>query len=92
MRIRWTTPAAEDLEGIKAYLDVHLPALSRQTVQRLYEAVRSLKALPERGRPGLRTGTRELVVYPMPYIIVYWIKQDAVEILHIFHGAQSRKQ
>jgi toxin ParE1/3/4 len=90
MRIRWTTPAAEDLEGIKGYLDAQYPSFSRPTIRKLYRAVRSLKTMPERGRIGLRAGTRELVVHPLPYIIVYWIKQEAIEILRIHHGAQDR--
>ncbi|HEY9127724.1 MAG TPA: type II toxin-antitoxin system RelE/ParE family toxin [Acidobacteriaceae bacterium] len=70
MRIRWTTPAADDLEAIKAYLDIHYPSFSKQTIRKLYDSVRSLKTMPERGRPGMRAGTRELVVHPLPYIVV----------------------
>jgi plasmid stabilization system protein ParE len=40
--------------------------------------------MPNRGRIA---GTREFVV--TPFIPVYRIKPDAVEILRIYHGAQD---
>ena len=46
--------------------------------------------MPERGRVGLRAGTRELILAPMPYIIVYRIRENAVEILRLYHGSQDR--
>jgi toxin ParE1/3/4 len=89
MRIRWTTPAADDLQAIKDYLTEHYPQLAESTVRNLYDAIRSLKSFPNRGRPGLKPGTRELALRPPPYIAVYPVKEHAVEILHIYHGAQD---
>jgi toxin ParE1/3/4 len=90
MLIRWTAPAAADLEAIKAYLDIHYPQLSHSTIHKLYDGVRSLKTMPARGRTGLRAGTREMVIHPLPYIVTYRLTKDAVEILRIWHGAQDR--
>jgi addiction module RelE/StbE family toxin len=90
MRIRWTRAAAEDLEHIKDYLTEHYPHLAQSTVLELYEAIRSLKTSPRRGRMGREEGTRELVLSRLPYIVAYRIKEQAVEVLHIFHGAQNR--
>jgi plasmid stabilization system protein ParE len=89
MRIRWTVPAAEDLEGIKNYLEMHYPHFAESTVRTIYNRIRSLKTSPNRGRPGLRSGTRELPLTPLPYVVVYSVKAAAVEILHIHHGAQD---
>lgn len=90
MRIRWTFAAAEDLEHIKNYLVEHLPHLAESTVIELYEAIRSLKVSPRRGRPGREEGTREMVLSRLPYIVAYRIKDQTIEVLHIYHGAQSR--
>ena len=90
MRIRWTRAAAEDLEHIKEYLTEHHTQFARSTVIELYETIRSLKTSPRRGRLGREEGTRELVVSRLPYIVAYRIKEQAVEILHIFHSAQNR--
>ena len=89
MRIRWTVPAADDLEAIKNYLEDHFPHFAEPTVQTIYRHVLSLKTAPNRGRPGHRSGTRELAVAPLPYVVVYRVKAEAIEILHIYHGAQD---
>jgi toxin ParE1/3/4 len=89
MRIRWTVPAAEDLEAIKTYLDRHHPHFAEPTVRTIYQRIRSLRTAPYLGRPGHRSGTRELPLPPLPYIVVYAVKPEAVEILHIYHGSQD---
>jgi plasmid stabilization system protein ParE len=48
-----------------------------------------LEYLPERGRPGLVQGTREITAI-WPYVIVYRITPHAVEIVRVWHGAQDR--
>ena len=90
MRIRWTLAAAADLEHIKNYLQEHNPKLAQPTVLKLYEAILSLKAMPHRGRLGREEGTRELVFTSLPYIAAYRVKEQTIEILHIYHGAQDR--
>jgi plasmid stabilization system protein ParE len=58
-------------------------------VRTIYQRIRLLKNSPDRGRPGRRSGTRELALTPLPYVVVYAVKAEAVEILHIYHGAQD---
>lgn len=89
MRIRWTVPAASDLERIKDYLQEHFPHFAEPTVRTVYKRIRSLQTAPNRGRPGHRSGTRELALTPLPYVVVYSVQAGAVEILHIYHGAQD---
>jgi toxin ParE1/3/4 len=88
MRIRWTVPAADDLSNIKDYLQRHYPQFAEPTVRTIYQRIRSLKSSPYRGRPGHRPGTRELVITPLPHVVVY-AATEAVEILHPHHGAQD---
>jgi plasmid stabilization system protein ParE len=40
------------------------------------------------GRPGRISGTRELVITGTPFVAVYRVRADAVEILRFLHGAQ----
>ena len=89
MRVRWTVPAAEDLEGIKNYLVEHYPQFAEPTVRTIYQRILCLKTTPYRGRPGHRSGTRELPLTPLPYIVVYAVKSEAIQILHIYHGSQN---
>lgn len=59
-------------------------------MRKLYELVRELRQWPQRGRIGREQGTRELVFSPLPYIAVYRIRDQSVEILRIYHTAQDR--
>ena len=59
-------------------------------MRKLYEAIRSLKESPQRGRLGREDGTRELLFPPMPYIAVYRVKEQTIEVLRIYHAAQDR--
>jgi plasmid stabilization system protein ParE len=92
MRIRWTPAAAEDLRYINDYLQKHHPHYREATIRKLYLAIQSLKQLPYLGRVGREGGTRELLFPPLPYIATYRVKDEAVEVLRIYHGAQDREQ
>jgi toxin ParE1/3/4 len=84
MRIRWTPAAALDLEHISDYLKENHPHYRQPTMRKLYEAIRSLKTLPNRGRPGREEGTRELVFSPLPYVAAYRVKEQSVEVVCAF--------
>lgn len=90
MRIRWTPDAVADLEQIHEYLQSHFPQFAKTTMVSIYEMIRSLRSSPHLGRPGRREGTRELVCAPLPYIAVYRLREQFIEILNIYHGARNR--
>ena len=90
MRIRWTPAAAADLQHINDYLKDHHPHYRQPTIRKLYETIRSLKELPHRGRPGREEGTREIQFPPLPYVAVYRVKEQSIEVLRIYHRAQNR--
>lgn len=92
MRIRWTPPAASDLQGISDYLKEHQPHYRQPTMRRLYEKIRSLKETPYIGRPGRIEGTREMFFSPTPYVAVYRVQGETVEIWRIWHTSQNRKR
>jgi len=59
-------------------------------MRKLYEAVQSLKEFPHLGRLGREDGTRELLFPPTPYIAVYRVQDQCIEVLRIYHAAQDR--
>jgi toxin ParE1/3/4 len=67
------------------------PTAAREVAKTIYDGCESLVNSPRRGRTGKQAGTRELVFAPLPYIAIYRVTEDVVEILHIFHGAQRRR-
>lgn len=89
MELRWTKEAAADLERIADYLFVHTPAHAERLVRALYDAPATLLTFPNRGRLGKKEGTRELVMSPLPYIVVYAVRGEAVYVVRILHGAQQ---
>jgi addiction module RelE/StbE family toxin len=89
MQLRWTEEAANDLERIADYLLIHAPDRAQELVRRVYDAPTALLTFPNRGRPGKREGTRELVLAPLPYIVVYTVRGNLVFVVRILHGAQQ---
>ena len=89
MLVRWTSPAAQDLEEIILYIQKDKESAARVVAKTLFDAANSLDLLPSRGRVGRVPGTRELVVPGLPYIIVYLVTEISIEILQIYHGAQN---
>lgn len=89
-RIRWAPAAADDLQGIADYLREHHPSFAQPTIRKLYKVARSLKQFPNRGRAGLKEGTRELVIVPLPYIIVYGVESNTVHIFRVIHTSEDR--
>ena len=90
MRIRWTAPAADDLYRIVRYISRNSSESARRVAKTIYDACESLAEFPGRGRKGVEAGTRELIVTSLPYIVVYRILDNNVEVLRIWHGAQQR--
>jgi len=87
MEVRWSTTAYEDLERIFKRIEKDNPTAARETVKTIYDGCQALKDFPQQGRPGRMKGRRELV-FP-PYIAVYQVKEHALEISRIYHGAQD---
>jgi len=88
MRVRWTAEAADDLERICDYVANTNPDAARRTARTIIDGVAGLRNLPNRGRIGRVSGTRELVFTPLPFVAVYQVDED-VHVLRILHGAQQ---
>jgi plasmid stabilization system protein ParE len=66
------------------------PEAARRVARTIYEGCGKLKAYPHLGRTRSRvTGRRELVFPSLPYIVVYRVIDQAIEISRIFRGAQD---
>jgi toxin ParE1/3/4 len=90
IEVRWSLPAAEDLEHICERIEGDNPDAARRVAQTIYDGCARLRDFPHRGRISSRVlGRRELVFTPLPYIAVYRVTENAVEISRIYHGAQD---
>jgi toxin ParE1/3/4 len=89
MRVRITGPAADDLRAIRAYIARDNQAAAGSVVRRIRTHIGRLRRYPELGRPGRISGTRELVVGGLPYLVVYRVTESAVEMARVLHHAQD---
>ncbi|OFW03484.1 MAG: hypothetical protein A3I61_16970 [Acidobacteria bacterium RIFCSPLOWO2_02_FULL_68_18] len=89
MQLRWTEEAANDLARIADYLLIHAPDRASDLIRVVYDAPATLLTFPHRGRPGKRDGTRELVLTPLPYIVVDTVRGDVIFVVRLLHGPSS---
>jgi toxin ParE1/3/4 len=89
MRIRWLRTALRNLDQHADYIAKDDSTAARNAVQRIRAAVDQLADYPNMGRSGRVPLTRELIVGGTPWIIVYRVRADMVEIIRVLHGAQS---
>ncbi len=89
MRVRWTADAAEDLARIVDRIRDDNPTAALRVARTIYSSIAGLSTFPFRGRIGLAPGTRELLFPPWPYIAVYEITSNHVQVLRIRHASQQ---
>lgn len=88
MKVSWLPRALRRLEQAHRYIQQDKPLAAADTARRIWERAERLGDFPELGRVGRLPGTRELVLPNSPFILLYRIHADRVEILTILHGAR----
>jgi toxin ParE1/3/4 len=89
MEISWSGPASSDLERIYWRIRESNPEAAHDVILAIYQGCSALAAFPDRGRKGRIAGWRELVFTSLPYIAVYRVNGQDVEIARIYHTAQD---
>lgn len=90
MRLEWTEPAVEDLQGIVDYIARDSPLYANAVAEKVVLAVERLVSFPRSGRivpEAEDPRIREIIV--QSYRVVYRIKQRQVQILAVIHGARD---
>jgi toxin ParE1/3/4 len=88
MSARWTRAALSDLATIHVHIAADSAVAANALSDQAIEFVETtLTVQPGIGRPGRVEGTREAVVHPN-YVMVYRVKERAVEILDVRHLAR----
>jgi toxin ParE1/3/4 len=88
MRVRWTRRALRALDSIANYIAQDRPMAAGRMVERIRDSVDQLTQFPSLGRTGRVPGTRELIIGGTPFIVPYRVREDAIEIIAVFHAAQ----
>ena len=87
MKLRWNADTLKSLEliyAIRAKID---PAAARSFVFRIAEVTGRLLTLPTSGQPGITKGMWHLAVPGTPYVIVYRVEGETVDILSMIYTA-----
>lgn len=92
MRIDWSESAADDLRYILDFISARSPSGAVKTSDRILNAVALLSDFPRIARSSRHRGLREKVVPRTPYIVIYRVEEDRVEIRAIVHGKQGRRR
>lgn len=95
MKLVVSPVALADIERLHAFLVPNSPAAAGRAAKALIDAVQSLAALPERGRPSGTPDMRELIV-PFgrsAYVLRYSYSAEADELVvhRIWHGREIRE-
>ena len=88
MKVRYTERAREHLRRIGDYIRQDDPAAAGKVLDRIASAVSRLEVFPRSSRRGPRPGAYELVVPSLPYIVMYRVGRDHIDILGVFHAAR----
>jgi len=88
-KVRWTANAANDLASIVNYIRKDNPDAARRVAKTIFDGVSELRTFPSRGRIGMVDNTRELIFAPWPYIAVYEVLEEEVQVLRIRHTSRD---
>jgi toxin ParE1/3/4 len=89
MKIKWLRKSINNLEKIAQYIQQDNPSASLNVITKIQVSVNKLSEFPLMGRKGRIEGTRELIITNSPYIVVYRVQADRIEILRILHSSQK---
>jgi len=88
MKVIWSATGVRDLREIIEFIRPESAKGSATVRRKVLNTALRLGQMPYSGRTGRIDGTRETVVPGVPFIVVYQVSTDAVEIVGIWHTAR----
>ena len=88
MRLRFTLPAAHQLDRILTTIAEQHPTGARNVQERISAVMDLLQHQPQAGAATARPGVRRMVVRPYPYAVAYRIGDDEIIVLGVRHTAR----
>lgn len=89
MMIVWLEDADTELAQIVVDIGSHNPAAAVAIDHRVHAAIEHLSTFPDAGRPGRKSGTREILVIDYPYVVIYRVLSTQVQILGVRHTSRQ---
>ncbi|MEA5578520.1 type II toxin-antitoxin system RelE/ParE family toxin [Anabaena sp. UHCC 0451] len=88
MQVKWLRRALRNLEQAHSYIFQDNPTAAQELIIKIQNAANQLENYPFMGKSGRVEGTRELIISNSPYILIYRVKEEPVEILRILHTSK----
>jgi len=92
VKIRIAPTASAHLESVFQYLDGIGSKIPTEQMKRIFDGIDQLKRFPESGHIGRVNGIRELFIPRTPFVVVYLIEEDVINIVAVLHGSQRWPQ
>ena len=89
MQIRYTRLAVSDLTQAYDYIETDSPQNAREVIGRIEKSIETIASYPLLGKQGRVAETRGFFATGTPYIIIYRIKEDSLQILSILHTSRK---
>lgn len=89
MIVRWLLEASQQRYDQLDYIAQENPIAAIRLDEEIETQTESLAQNPEIGREGRVAGTRELVIARTPFLAVYRIVPDQIQILNLLHQSQQ---
>ena len=88
MQIKWLRQVLRNLKQAHNYIIKDNPTAAQELILKIQNAANQLENYPLMGKSGRVEGTRELIISNSPYIIIYRVKEESIEILRILHTSK----
>src|SRR5213078_739552 len=85
VNLRYSRRARRQLNNIHSYIQERDPAAATRVIARIRRSVDLLLDFPKLGPHGVVTGTREVVVVGLPYVVVFSNRPFRVKHFQTFH-------
>lgn len=89
MNVFWSDASVGHLKEALRYIESESTPGADSIRRRILRTALRVGQMPNSGRIGRVEGTREAVVPGSPYIVVYQVSAQSVEIVGIWHAARS---
>ena len=89
MSIRWLPQAQRNRLEQLEYIAQDNPLAAINQDEEIERQINMLLAHPQMGRPGRVAGTRELVISSTPFVVIYRLQEQGIEVLRLLHSAQQ---
>lgn len=89
MKLRWTRLALADFEQAHDHIAKKNPEAAGRIAQRILDVTETLQEYPRIGRVGEDEDSREWHVDKTPYLMIYSVKGDVIELWRVWHDSQD---